>query len=66
MLSYFLELGHAWGSFHDDIGDLKCISPKSQNGRYVMHESSNSGYDKNNYAFSLCSILSIHKVNFYD
>lgn len=27
-----------------------------------MHESSNSGYDKNNYLFSKCSILSIHKV----
>ncbi|KAI1716225.1 metallo-peptidase family m12 domain-containing protein [Ditylenchus destructor] len=59
------ELGHAWGTLHDDPNDSECNPPNSQdgqNGRYMMHESVNSGYDKNNYFFSPCSIRSIHKA----
>uniref|UniRef100_A0A915D6J6 Peptidase M12B domain-containing protein n=1 Tax=Ditylenchus dipsaci TaxID=166011 RepID=A0A915D6J6_9BILA len=56
------ELGHAWGAIHDEIED-DCIAPNSQgNPSFVMHESSNTGYDKNNYFFSPCSVRSIHKV----
>lgn len=33
------ELGHAWGSSHDDLDDPECLPPVSQDGRYIMHES---------------------------
>jgi len=56
------ELGHAWGAVHDDLSDPECQASDSVNGRYIMHESSNSGYDNNNYKFSPCSIRSIHRV----
>ncbi|KAH7728055.1 Protein ADM-4 [Aphelenchoides avenae] len=56
------ELGHSWGAFHDDSEDPECVPPGSQDGRYIMHESSNSGYDRNNYRFSPCSVRLIHRV----
>lgn len=55
-------MGHAWGAVHDNMDDPECREADSMNGRYIMHESSNSGYDKNNYKFSPCSIRSIHRV----
>ena len=58
----FSELGHSWGSLHDDPHDEECVPQNSRDGRYVMWESANTGYDKNNYNFSPCSIRSIHRV----
>ncbi|KAI6210451.1 hypothetical protein M3Y96_00329600 [Aphelenchoides besseyi] len=56
------EMGHSWGSGHDNRDDKECISKEPENGRYIMHESSNSGYDKNNFLFSPCSMRSIHRL----
>lgn len=55
-------MGHSWGSLHDDIVDEDCVPQNSPDGRFVMWESANTGYDKNNYHFSPCSIRSIHRV----
>nr|CAD2124080.1 unnamed protein product [Meloidogyne enterolobii] len=56
------ELGHSWGSIHDDEMQDECVPKNSRDGRFVMWESANTGYDKNNYQFSSCSIRSIHRV----
>jgi len=40
----------------------ECVPKNSRDGRFVMWESANTGYDKNNYQFSSCSIRSIHRV----
>lgn len=56
------ELGHSMGSLHDDIHDEECVPQNSRDGRFVMWESANTGYDKNNYIFSPCSIRSIHRM----
>ncbi|CAD5227410.1 unnamed protein product [Bursaphelenchus okinawaensis] len=56
------EIGHLWGSNHDAIDDPRCVPTDSPEGRYIMHESSNSGYDRNNYRFSPCSKMAIHRV----
>lgn len=61
-INFLSELGHSWGAFHDDSEDPECVPPGSQDGRYIMHESSNSGYDRNNYRFSPCSVRLIHRV----
>lgn len=52
------ELGHLWGSGHD--GDECGVDNLS--GRFIMHNSSNTGYDSNNYRFSNCSVSSIFKI----
>jgi hypothetical protein len=44
------------------VSNEECVPKNTQNGRYIMFESSNSGYDRNNYQFSNCSIRQIHKV----
>ncbi|KAI6191431.1 hypothetical protein M3Y97_00227500 [Aphelenchoides bicaudatus] len=57
------EMGHLWGAVHDDLNDPECReTEESNNGRFIMHESSNSGYDNNNYKFSRCSIQSIYRL----
>jgi len=56
------ELGHALGSPHDDVNDPECFQPVAPSGRYIMHESSNTGYESNNYQFSPCSVRAIHKM----
>lgn len=56
------ELGHSWGSLHDDVEDEECVPQNSRDGLYVMWESPNTGYDKNNYAFSPCSVQYVHRV----
>lgn len=62
------EIGHSLGSYHDEDeatndpdGSEDCL-PKNSQGRYVMHGSPNSGYEKNNYNFSPCSIRSIQRT----
>lgn len=56
-------MGHLWGAAHDDLSVDECRESDTLNGgRFIMHESSNSGYDDNNYKFSQCSIQSIHRV----
>lgn len=46
---------------NDPDGSEDCL-PKNSQGRYVMHGSPNSGYEKNNYNFSPCSIRSIQRT----
>lgn len=55
----FSEMGHLWGAVHDDEPECR---PDSVNGRFIMHSSSNTGYDSNHFKFSPCSIRSIHRV----
>ncbi|KAI6205653.1 hypothetical protein M3Y94_00816800 [Aphelenchoides besseyi] len=62
LLGDIYKMGHSWGSGHDNKDDQECISKEPENGRYIMHESSNSGYDKNNFLFSPCSMRSIHRL----
>ncbi|KAL3069360.1 hypothetical protein niasHS_018085 [Heterodera schachtii] len=56
------ELGHAFGSSHDDLHDEECVPQRSRDGRYVMWESANTGYERNHYLFSPCSVRAIHRV----
>ncbi|KAI6243920.1 hypothetical protein M3Y99_00059200 [Aphelenchoides fujianensis] len=56
------EMGHSWGANHDILENPECRPVDPQSGRYIMHESSNSGYDKNNFVFSPCSMRSIHQI----
>lgn len=46
-------MGHLWGSPHDVEN---CVAENYSGGRFIMHYSSNTGYDQNNYRFSNCSI----------
>uniref|UniRef100_A0A914I4A3 Uncharacterized protein n=1 Tax=Globodera rostochiensis TaxID=31243 RepID=A0A914I4A3_GLORO len=56
------ELGHAFGSTHDDVHDADCVPQPSRDGRYMMWESANTGYERNHYQFSPCSVRAIHRV----
>ena len=55
-------MGHLWGAGHDDPSNPQCLPPDPSTGRYIMHASSNTGYDNNNYRFSPCSIQAIFSV----
>jgi disintegrin and metalloproteinase domain-containing protein 10 len=48
------ELGHNFGSTHDQPGDSTC-APGGSSGNYIMYARSTSGNDPNNLQFSLCS-----------
>uniref|UniRef100_A0A7E4UXN5 Peptidase M12B domain-containing protein n=1 Tax=Panagrellus redivivus TaxID=6233 RepID=A0A7E4UXN5_PANRE len=57
------ELGHIWGAHHDK--DMSCNIGTEEfplSGRYIMHETENTGYDANNYQFSKCSRMSIWRL----
>uniref|UniRef100_A0AC34FBR8 Uncharacterized protein n=1 Tax=Panagrolaimus sp. ES5 TaxID=591445 RepID=A0AC34FBR8_9BILA len=55
-LAFTHELGHLFGATHDteECGE--------RNERFIMHETANTGYDKNNYRFSTCTINEVFKV----
>lgn len=40
------ELGHAWGSYHDDAED--CTPGYDKGGLYIMYKYTLPGYDLNN------------------
>ena len=55
------EIGHAFGSAHDEVSDNKC-APGGKYGHYLMHADSTYTSKPNNMLFSQCSIEFIAPV----
>ena len=56
------EIGHNFGSFHDDPNSEECAPPSSKGGHYIMYPTSEEGYYSNNALFSPCSRKEVYKV----
>ncbi|XP_023221482.1 disintegrin and metalloproteinase domain-containing protein 10-like isoform X4 [Centruroides sculpturatus] len=54
------EVGHSFGSKHDNKNNIKC-SPRKQKGKYVMHNTISTTVRFNNWKFSPCSKRQISK-----
>ena len=55
------ELGHSFGSPHDDTADVSCV-PNNDFGNYIMYPYANDGSKPNHIVFSACSVGYIHPV----
>eukprot|EP00055_Hartaetosiga_balthica_P006622 m.21131 g.21131 ORF g.21131 m.21131 type:complete len:1118 (+) comp5328_c0_seq1:47-3400(+) len=56
------EMGHNWGSSHDDPEDSTCAPSAANGGKYLMYAIAVNGDDTNNDKFSPCSIGLIRDV----
>ena len=55
------ELGHSFGSPHDDTADVSCV-PNNDFGNYIMYPYANDGSKPNHMVFSSCSVGYIFPV----
>lgn len=63
-LTFAHELGHSFGSKHDDRNIKEC-SPESHRGKYIMDEMMSEYSKPNKKKFSKCSLLQMSPVLFY-
>ncbi|XP_067134319.1 disintegrin and metalloproteinase domain-containing protein 10-like isoform X2 [Centruroides vittatus] len=54
------EVGHSFGSKHDNENNIKC-SPRKRKGKYIMHNAISTTVHFNNWKFSPCSKRQISK-----
>lgn len=56
------EIGHNWGSQHDDPTDPECMPPRSQGDAYLMFSNAVDGSEDSHFKFSICSVQQIVAV----
>jgi disintegrin and metalloproteinase domain-containing protein 17 len=56
------EIGHNWGSAHDDTSVAECNPSQDNGGKFLMYPVAQDGSSTNNILFSNCSIRGISRV----
>nr|XP_054926467.1 disintegrin and metalloproteinase domain-containing protein 10-like [Dermacentor andersoni] len=58
-ITFCHEIGHNFGSPHDEPDSSPCVPGDKRGGNYIMYPQTGSGALANNYQFSKCSIANI-------
>ncbi|XP_065302009.1 disintegrin and metalloproteinase domain-containing protein 10-like isoform X3 [Dermacentor albipictus] len=61
-ITFCHEIGHNFGSPHDEPDNSECVPGKKRGGNYIMYSQASSGMDPNNRLFSDCSRGNISEV----
>ncbi|XP_065302011.1 disintegrin and metalloproteinase domain-containing protein 10-like isoform X2 [Dermacentor albipictus] len=61
-ITFCHEIGHNFGSPHDEPDSSPCVPGDKRGGNYIMYPQASNGAHANNYQFSNCSIANISAV----